>query len=211
MMMSDVPYTSSSSSNLLPEEVWKNIASNFLSIKDILSLLCVNQRLYKELNHSVTFWNELSLRDGISCYYENENNENEKKSIKEEGNENTNEISDNNNNKNENWRKAKKSYLFRCYKNDPSKIGGGVKWYPIRPYGRNTIIDDREGHVSCVLKRNASNRTTTTPTQKEGQQQQKERQLTEAAVQEQERTVVITGGFSDDDSVCKLKQVIKCM
>ena len=75
MMSEDVPYTaptSSNSSTLLPEAIWKNIALNFLSIQDILSLLCVNQRLYKELNHSVTFWNKLSMRDCISCY-ENEN------------------------------------------------------------------------------------------------------------------------------------------
>jgi hypothetical protein len=204
MMMSDsddnndVSYSTSSS--LLPEEVWENIALNFLSIKDILSLLCVNRRLYKKLNHSVTFWNELSLRDGISCY----ENENEKTfTVTEvvvvesaENNNNNNNESDNNNENENDWRKAKKSYLFRCYKNDPSEIGGGVKWYPIRPYGRNTNIDDREGHISCVLKRNASNRTT----QKEGQQQEGQ-QLTETA--QQERTVIITGGFSNDDSVCK--------
>merc|ERR1740117_2073748 len=80
MQSDDVSTSSSTVSSLLPEAIWKNIALNFLSIQDILSLLCVNQRLYKELNHSVTFWSELSIRDGISCYENNENeNENENK------------------------------------------------------------------------------------------------------------------------------------
>ena len=203
MMSEDVPYTtptSSNSSTLLPEAIWKNIALNFLSIQDILSLLCVNQRLYKELNHSVTFWKELSIRDGISCYEtNNENDENKKNTstttstevvatIGAEKNKESNDGS---------WRKVKQSYLFRCYKNDPSKIGGGVKWYPLRPYGRNTTIDDREGHISCVLKRNASRN-----------QEQEVKQLAEAeAAVQQERTVVITGGFSDDDSICKIKNM----
>ena len=205
-MSEDVSYTTSSS-NLLPEAIWKNIALNFLSIQDILSLLCVNQRLYKELNHSVTFWKELSIRDGISCYEtNNENDENKKTSttttevvVATEVAEAIRAENTSTNKSDDGWRKVKQSYLFRCYKNDPSKIGGGVKWYPIRPYGRNTTIDDREGHISCVLKRNASRN-----------QEQEVKQLAEAeaeAAVQQERTVVITGGFSDDDSICKIKNM----
>ena len=212
MMQSDDVSTSSSTvSSLLPEAIWKNIALNFLSIQDILSLLCVNQRLYKELNHSVTFWSELSIRDGISCYekIDNENNNNENKKISTTTT--TTEVAatevaarsaESDSENNSSWRKVKQSYLFRCYKNDPSKIGGGVKWYPLRPYGRNTTIDDREGHISCVLKRNASRRK-----QEDEVKQLKTEAEAEAAVK-QERTVVITGGFSDDDSICKLKQVL---
>ena len=215
MMSEDVPYTtptSSNSSTLLPEAIWKNIALNFLSIQDILSLLCVNQRLYKELNHSVTFWSELSIRDGISCYekIDNENNNNENKKISTTTT--TTEVAatevaarsaESDSENNSSWRKVKQSYLFRCYKNDPSKIGGGVKWYPLRPYGRNTNIDDREGHISCVLKRDSRRKQE----EDDVKQQPTEAEAAEA-VQPQERTVVITGGFSDDDSVCKFKTSI---
>jgi len=193
MMMSDMnmkPTASTddgSSDLLLPEEVWENIALNYLTVKDILSLLCVNCRIYKELNYSITFWNKLSLRDGISCYEKQNLNLNVNVNVKENDN---------------NWRKAKDSYIFRCYKNDPSKNGGGgVKWYPVRPYGRNTNIDDREGHVACVLKRNSRRKQ---EGEEEGrQQQQQEAEAVVAQQQEQDRTVVITGGFSNDDSVCK--------
>ena len=114
------------------------------------------------------------------------------------------------------WRHLKESYLFYCCKNDPTRSGGGVKWYPVRPYGRFTGIDSREGHLACVLKRNhARVFTTTTATGKNdtaSQQQQQQQQQQQETLQFnkqyyqkqhlQERTIVITGGFSNDDSIC---------
>jgi len=208
--MTDSTSTSTSTSNAplsvlgcLPEEIWEKHIALQLTTPDILSLLCVNKQLHTGLGHSVTFWQELSKREGnATC---------------------TTTATTSTTTHDDCWRAAKESYLLYCIKTNPTKAGGGVQWYPVRPFGnlrllsRNTNngIDDREGHLSCVLtrrrrsaetrKRNtgptstATTTTTTSPRSKEEEPQQQQQQV--QATGAVERTVVITGGFSNDDSV----------
>ena len=163
---------------LLPDEVWQNIALN-LSPVDVLSLLSVNRRLHYGLGRSVALWRILAERDdGLS----------------EEGN-----IC------NSTWQTEKYSYLFRCQKSDPSEKGGGVRWYPVRPYGPFAGIPEREGHVSCVFKRHALSSqqdfdsSLLSSVTVEGSEERQER----FSIPPQDRIVAITGGFCDDDSVCE--------
>ena len=195
----------------LPEEVLEN-AALYLSTRDVLSLLSVNRRLSNGLGKSTAFWEMLLKRDdgGVD---ENENKHKHKNEPQRRRN---------------CYSTAKKSYLFRCHKTNPTKSGGGVQWYPVRPYGQFAGISDREGHISCVLK---SARQTQILAQTQAQTQlqvqaqaqavhdddddddpstttnfsaenEKERQKA-ANKSPQERIVVITGGFSNDDCVCK--------
>jgi len=169
----------------LPEEVWQNIALN-MSAKDVLSLLCVNRRLCIGLEQTANLWKMLSNRDGTSCHEE---------CTKTTQSPTQQKTCDNTNEEKLDWRAEKSSYLFRCHKTNPSKTGGGVHWYPVRPYGQFTGISDREGHISCVLSRHAISHQNLDPliSSMTGEERRH--------AKPQERIVVITGGFSNDDSV----------
>lgn len=169
----------------LPEEVWQNIALN-LSVADVLSLLCVNQRLHIGLGQSANLWKMLSNRDGASCYEECTKT-NWSPTQKQTGEKKEEEGCC--------WRTEKNSYLFRCHKTNPCKSGGGVHWYPVRPYGQFSGISDREGHISCVLSRHAISCQTLDLSR--SSMSENERQHAKP----QERIVIITGGFSNDDSI----------
>jgi len=169
----------------LPEEVWQNIALN-LSAAEVLSLLCVNQRLRIGLGQSANLWKMLSNRDGPSCYEER---------IKTNQSLVQQTTYDDDGEEEYCWRTEKYSYLFRCHKTNPSKCGGGVHWYPVRPYGQFAGISDREGHVSCVLSRHAISYQKLD--QSNSSMSGEDRQHAKL----QERIVVITGGFSNDDSI----------
>eukprot|EP00751_Fragilariopsis_kerguelensis_P047244 CAMPEP_0171053972 /NCGR_PEP_ID=MMETSP0736-20130129/54816_1 /TAXON_ID=186038 /ORGANISM="Fragilariopsis kerguelensis, Strain L26-C5" /LENGTH=103 /DNA_ID=CAMNT_0011508041 /DNA_START=508 /DNA_END=816 /DNA_ORIENTATION=- len=48
----------------VPEEIWEKHIALQLHTSDVLSLLCVNKQLNTGLGQSVTFWKELSKREG---------------------------------------------------------------------------------------------------------------------------------------------------
>mmetsp|Transcript_14191 Transcript_14191/g.39671 ORF Transcript_14191/g.39671 Transcript_14191/m.39671 type:complete len:200 (-) Transcript_14191:40-639(-) len=167
--------------NFLPEEIWENTVM-YLHARDILSLLSVNRRLHNGMGKSTNFWEMLSGRDGASCYQRNDcesRGQQSKRSCNHECD----------------WRDAKDSFLFRCHKADPTTNGGGIQWYPVRPYGRFPGISEREGHISCVLSRHKmSSMIFDDPlVSSEGGRR---------GAKSKERIVVITGGFCEDDSVC---------
>jgi len=70
-----------------------------------------------------------------------------------------------------------------------------VLWYPVRPYGPCVEISDREGHLACVLSRQAISLRepdllpSSVVAEKRGRTKRRE------------RIVVVTGGFSNDDSL----------
>ena len=170
----------------LPQEVWGTIVLN-LSAQDLLSLLSVNRGLYMGLGQSANIWRMLSNRDGTSCY-EDWSKKTQSRMLPEECNNSTEECD---------WRTEKHRYLFHCHKSNPSKSGGGVHWYPVRPYGRFTGISDREGHISCVLSRHeiSDPKIDSMISSMNGNQLQYTRP--------NERIIVITGGFANDDSLCE--------
>ena len=170
----------------LPQEVWVNMVLN-LPAQDFLSLPCVNTRINTGLGQSANIWRMLSNRDGTSCY------EDWTKMTQSEMLptvcDSTTEQCD--------WRMEKNRFLFRCHKSNPSKSGGGVHWYPVRPYGRFSGISDREGHISCVLSRHELS----DPKLDSMISSMTGNQLKHKGPKE--RIVVITGGFANDDSLCK--------
>ena len=178
----------------LPEEVWEKIALN-LSAEDFLSLLCVNRWFHIGLGQSTNVWRMLSHRDGASCYEEL------KKTTQSQT---LRESFDNNEEEKNDWRKEKYLYLFRCHKTNPSESGGGVHWYPVRPYGRFAGIADREGHISCVLSRHAISDP------KFDSRTQSIAGNMEHRLKVRERIVVVTGGFASDDSICESRHTVTC-
>jgi len=170
----------------LPEEVLENAAS-YLSVTHVLSLLSVNRRLYR-FGKSVAFWEMLSERDCVSWHEEHTKTRQSQ----------TPQVTCYDTDDNDEacfWRTAKYSYLFHCQKSNPTKSGGGVHWYPVRPHGGFAGISDREGHLSCVLSRQAISHQKDDPLQPSLSEEERRH------AKPQERIVVITGGFSDDDSV----------
>lgn len=176
----------------LPEEVWEN-AALYLSARDVLSLLSVNRWFYNRLGKSARFWEMLSNRDGVSCYgqySETKGSQTPRIAIA---------ITDNSSGDDsgacQSWCEAKNSFLFRCHKANPTKTGGGVKWYPVRPYAQFPGISDREGHISCVISREAlSNQVLVGDPSMCTLSEEERRQA-----KPQERIVVITGGLITDD------------
>lgn len=170
----------------LPEEVWQNIALN-LPATDVLSLLCVNRRLCMGLGQSASIWRMLSNRDGTSCYEEcKKTTQSQTQQKLCHGSEDKSD-----------WQTEKYLYLFRSHKTDPSKSGGGVHWYPVRPYGQFPGISDREGHLSCVLSRHAILDSKVDSMLLSATENKRQYAMP------RDRIVVITGGFSDDNSVCE--------
>lgn len=171
----------------LPEDVWEKIVLN-LSAQDVLSLICANRWLYTGLGQSENIWRLLSQRDGSSCYEESKETTPSQRL--------RNSVDTNWESKN-GWKMEKYRYLLYCHRSNPSQRGGGVHWYPVRPYGRFAGISDREGHISCVLSRHVISDPMFDPrTQSTTGSTQRNSNL-------RDRIVVVTGGFADDDSICE--------
>ena len=147
------------------------------------------------LGQSANVWRMLLNRDGPSCH-EDWTKTTQSRMPK---------VCDNNEGDKCDWRTEKDLYLFYCHKSNPSKSGGGVRWYPLCPYGhagRFAGISDREGHITCVLSRHAISDPkldSTVSSMTEYMQQH---------TNPRERIVAVTGGFGNDDSICESRCIV---